>query len=386
MIHDGSLLIRDGVIDEVGTTRRVENLAPARDAVEISASGRVVMPGFVDSHTHLLFPPAGTADHDHTGAVRSIRASTGQRLHWRAQTYLEAMARHGTTTVEAKTGCGPDESAETKLLRVLAALKDNPLHVVPTFLLRLPHPDVAGARTVEESAEWVFREFLPKIRRRRFARFADLVCDAGPEWPGLSSRYFEAARQLGLACKLHADQAGSAGAIATAVRHFAASVDHLEYAGPDEVALLAGSGTMATLLPLASFCNGGRMAPARALIEAGVAVALASNFNPVHTPVMNMQTVIALACKNLKMTTAEAVSAATINGAHALGRAERVGSLEVGKLANLVILNTADYRELAQQFGTNLVHVTMKRGKMLYREGDVAARPPENLSLRTGWD
>src|ERR1022692_3780461 len=138
IISDGSLLIKDGVIDQVGPTRRVENLAAARGAVEISAVGRVVMPGFVDSHTHLVFPPPSTPVEEMEAAARAVRAGTGQRLQVRTQAYLEAMARHGTTTVEAKTGCGPDESAETKLLRVLAALKNNPLFVVPTFLFRLP--------------------------------------------------------------------------------------------------------------------------------------------------------------------------------------------------------------------------------------------------------
>lgn len=377
IIHDGSLLIRDGILAEVGPSRRVENLAQARGAVEISAAGRVVMPGFVDSHTHLAFPPEGAAGLDCASAARVVCASTTQRLEARARAYLEAMARHGTTTVEAKTGCGPDESAEIKVLRVLSTLKREPLDVIPSFLFRLP-PNLNGADSFRGAADWVFAELLPKIRRRHLAHFADVVWECEPARHECFVRYLQIARQLGFACKIHADQLCSA-AIAAAVDHLVVSIDHLEYATPAQAALLAGSGTIATLLPSASFHNSGCHAPARALIDAGVAVALATNFNPGHTPTLNMQTVVALACLRMGMTAAEAISAATINGAHALGCAERVGSLEFGKSADVLILNIADYRDLARRFGTNLVHMTMKRGEFIYKEGEVAPRPAEDL-------
>jgi imidazolonepropionase len=386
LISDGSLLIKDGVIEEVGPTRRVENLASARGAVEISAIGRVVMPGFVDSHTHLMFPPPGTSDEKMETATRAVNVTTGQRLQLRTQAYLEAMARHGTTTVEAKTGCGPDESAETKLLRVLAALKNDPLYVVPTFLFRVPQPGPTGDPGVRAAVEWVLTEFLPKIHRRRFAHFADLAWDGDPSRQEFFVRYLDAARKLGFPCKIHADDADPSGAIAMAIRHFAVTIDHLDHATPADVAMLAGTGTLATLLPCTSFCNGGSAAPARALIDAGVAVALATDFNPQHTQTLSMQTVVALACHRLEMTPAEAISASTINGAYALGRAERVGSLELGKMADLVILNTPDYRDLAQNFGMNLVHMTMKRGQVIYKEGDVAPRAARDFGLSPTWD
>src|SRR5947209_98026 len=160
IIPDGALLIRDGVLQEVGSTRRVENLAQARDAVEINAAGRVVMPGFVDSHTHLVFPQGGPWTEEHDDAARVVRASTGQRLEAKSRAHLEAMARHGTTTVEAKTGCGPDESAESKLLRVLSALKDDPVEVIPSFLLRLPTG--RDGCCSGDAAQWVIEELLPK--------------------------------------------------------------------------------------------------------------------------------------------------------------------------------------------------------------------------------
>jgi imidazolonepropionase len=381
IIQDGSLLIRDGIVEEVGTTRRVENLASARDAMEINAAGRVVMPGFVDCHTHLAFPPAGGADMDEETAARLVCSNTHQRLEARARSHLEAMARHGTTTVEAKTGCGANESAEMKILRVLSALKRDPLDVVTTFLLRLPS-DGRGEEARQAAIEWVCTEFLPKIRRRRLARFADLVWDSDGDSPECFARYLRLARGLGFACKIHAEQRSPAAAIVTAVEHLAVSISHLEHATAADVQPLGGSPTMVTLLPGVSFHNGGHHAPARALIDAGAAIALASNFNPCHTPMPSMQAVVALACLRMGLTAAEAISAATINGAHALGCADRVGSLEPGKSADLLLLEVSDYRELARQLGANLVRLTMKRGKPIYRAGEVARRPPrENLTV-----
>jgi imidazolonepropionase len=370
IIADGALLIRDGVLIEVGPTRRVENLERARGAVEISAAGRVVMPGFVDSHTHLLYPlPSGPEGAE---GARLVRAMTGQRLEVRARAWLEAMARHGTTTVEIKTGAGPDESAETKLLRVMAAFKRGALEVIPTFLLRLPP---GGDR-----AEWVLADLLPTIRKRRLARFADLAWDPAPALHECFGRYLELARSLGLGCKVHA--AGECpGAVALAVERSAASVDHLERATPADIAILAGCPTVATLLPCASFHDGGPYAPARALVDAGAAVALASNYNPRHTPALNMQTAVALACRQMGLTPAEAISAATVNGAHAVNCAARTGSIEPGKSADLLILNISDYRELGRQVGANVVHMTMKRGECIYEEAEVAPRAVEDVRL-----
>ncbi len=370
LIPDGALLIRDGVLLETGTTRRLENLAEARGAEDVNAAGRVVMPGFVDSHTHLAFPPPG-ADEGVEKSAGLIRATNGQRLEMRVRGYLQSMARHGATTVEVKTGCGPDESAETKILRVLAALKRDPLDVIPTFLFRLP---ASGEDRIEPAADAVIRDLMPKLKRRRLAQFADLAWEGGPARHDYFARFLAAARSLGFACKVHADQAAPGAAITAAVEQFAVSVDHLEHATAAEAALLAGSCTVATLLPCASFHGGGASAPARALIDAGAAVALATNFNPLHTPTLNPQTVVALASMRLGLTAAEAISAATINGAHALGRADRTGSLEPGKLADVLILNASDYRDLARDFGGNLVHRTMKRGEFIYTEGEVARR------------
>jgi imidazolonepropionase len=374
IITDGAVLIRNGVIFEVGPSRRVENLAAARFAVEINAAGRVVMPGFIDSHTHLAFPPAGVSASDQETAARVIRAATGQRLELRARAYLDAMARHGTTTVEIKTGCGPDDACEAKLLRLLAAVRIDPLEVIPSYLLRLP-PATAG-----DAVDWAVDHLLPRIRRRRSIDFADLAWNPDPAVLPYFERFLAAARILGFASRIHADGPSPDSAVALALSHGVAGMDHLEHATAEHARRLAAAGIVATLLPGVAFHNGGQLPPARALIDAGAPIALGTNFNPVHSPMLNMQTTVALACWRLRITLEEAISAATINGAYALRCAGRTGSLEPGKSADLVILNAPDYRDLSTCIGTNLVHLTMKRGKFIYKEGEVAPRPPDIIT------
>lgn len=383
VIHDGSLLVHDGVVVEVGTTRRIENLALARKAIEISAVGRVVMPGFVDSHTHLLFPPPGSFPLEMTTGARVIRSLSGMRLETRLRIHLESMARHGTTTVEVKTGSGPDGPAELKILRVLASIKHRAVDVLPTFLMRLPARNGLFGEAVPRACDFFSGELLPKIRRRRLAQFADLACEDDPSRTPAFRRCLETARREGLPCKLHADGRNPAEAVALAGEYHVASIDHLEHTSADEVSRLGRGNAIATLLPCASFHSDGRYAPARALIDAGAPIALASNFNPHHTPTLNMQAAIKLACLRMGMTPAEAISAATINGAHALRCAHKVGSLEPGKLADLLILNISDFRELAHHFGMNLVQRAMKRGELIYEEGEVAPRTPKDL--RPAW-
>ncbi|HWC96967.1 MAG TPA: amidohydrolase family protein [Candidatus Sulfopaludibacter sp.] len=377
IIGDGAILICDGVIKEVGPSRRLENLAGTRDAIEINAAGRVVMPGFVDSHTHLAFPLGDSADPAED--IRAVRSSTGARVAVRARSHLEAMARHGTTTVEVKTGCGPDETAETKLLRVLNELRSEPIDLISTFLFQLPGEDLDGAHNA--AAEWVFSDLMPKIRRRRLAGFADVAWNANPTSHCRSSRFLQVARQLGFGCRIHADAACAGAAILMGMEHLVAAIDHLEHATPEDAARLGAGSSVATLLPSAAFHQETPFAPARALIDSGAAVALASNFNPIHTPAWSMQTAVALACRYMKMTPAEAITAATFNGAYALGRSAQCGSLEPGKAADILILNVPDYRDVARHFGDNLVHLTMKRGVIIYQEGGVARLPDSQLRL-----
>ena len=380
IIYDGALLIRDGAVEEVGPTRRVENLAAARGAVEISAAGRVVMPGFVDSHTHLAFPMAPDGD-SLEAAAAAVRTVSSKRLAGRSRVHLESMARHGTTTIEAKTGCGSDERVETKLLRVLKSFARGPVDVIPTFLFRLAEPGEGGDAAVHGAANRVISEFLPKLRRRRLIEFADFRWDPAPHWQPVFARYLHASEQLELRRKMHAERFDAAALEPLGGTYPLVSLDHLEEATAEDAAAIRRCGAVATLSPTASLHGGKNYAPARALIDAGVPVALASNFDPLHTPTLNMQTVVALACMHMRMTAAEAINAAIINGAYAAGCADRVGSLEHGKSADLVILNVSDYRELANHFGMNLVHLTMKRGEFIYQEGDVAPVPAEDLRL-----
>jgi imidazolonepropionase len=293
------------------------------------------------------------------------------------------MVRHGTTTVEIKTGSGADDSAELKMLRVLGELKEGPPDIVATLLFRPPRG--LCPKEMEESLRQTCREFLPRIGRRRLVQFADLVWDdfdvplGEADYTAWFEGYFQAARSLGLGCKLHADAQGLAAAAHTAVAHHAVSIDHLEHATAADLVILSQSDTVATLLPCASFYGDGRYAPARALIDLGVPVAIATNFNGHQTPLFSMQAAVALACQRMGLTPAEAVCAATINGAHAAGRAGRVGSLECGKLADLLFLNVPDYRDLADSLGANLVHMVMKSGEIVYEEGAVQRRPVEDL-------
>ena len=349
------------------------------------------MPGFIDSHTHLLFPVPGAADGNFETAMHGLRATTAMQLKMRALVYLHAMARHGTTTVEVKIGSGTDPAAEMKILRVLAELREVPVEVVPSFLFRTPPTGYRGEDPFREMWNQILSEFLPRVRRRGLIEFADLnwgdfsqlVWEGCPDPAIRVETYFQVARSLGLGCKLHVDSGSVLAAAIAAARHHVASIDHLEHATAQDAAAVARSNAIATLLPCASFHSDERYARARALIEAGAPIALATNFNPHQTPSLSMQAAVSLACRRMGLTPAEAISAATINGAHALGCAGRIGSLEIGKFADLLFLNVSDYRELAHSLGANLVHMVMKRGEIVYEEGEVSRRPVEDL--RTVW-
>jgi imidazolonepropionase len=378
IIPDGAVLIRDGLVEQPGVTRRIENLDAARGAVEIDAGGRVVMPGFVDSHTHLFY---GSADADlddagerpsdlppvAAGVLRHLRLASARRIEARARLIIEAMVRHGTTTLEVKCGNNLGLSVELKLLRVLSALNRQPLELTATSLATPPGEGRERARQLE----WICSQLLPKLRRRKLACCADVSCERDAFTPEEARRYLIAARKLGFLLKVHTDQMSRCGGVPLAVELGAASVDHLEYAATDDLALLAQSQTIATLLPGFSHYLGRPFACARELIERGAAVALATNFHPHTSPTYSMQMVLSLACSHMNMTAAEAITAATINGAHALGMADTVGSLEPGKHANLVLFNASDYREIVHPFGVNQVHMVIVRGMIVYQEGRV---------------
>jgi imidazolonepropionase len=394
IVENGAVLIKDGVIVDAGPAHRVEKLPAARDACEVKATGRVVMPGFVDSHTHLIFGRPRLTDYEMRlagasygeiaaagggilSSVQAVRRMSAAQLRVQARAHIEAMALHGTTTLEAKSGYALDEAGELKTLHLLAKLNGDPLDIVPTYLgAHIVPPEYSGR--ADYYIDWVAANMMVGIARRKLARFVDIYCDDGAFTLDQSRRYLENARRLGFGLKIHAEQFARTGAAQLAVELEAASADHLEQAGAEDIRALAQSNTIATLLPGSVFHLGLRAyAPARALIEAGAAVALATDFNPGTSPTYSMQMVLSLACTEMRMTPAEAITAAAINGAHALRCADRVGSLEPGKQGDLIVLNASDYRELPYYFGTNNVHATIKAGRVL--EGPRRRRRPPHI-------
>jgi len=389
IIENGALLVEGDRIAAVGPASRVENLAKAKGAIELDVQGRIVLPGFVDCHTHLLYGAPRLDDFSMRIAgkdyeeiaregggilstVRRVRSMSTLRLREQARRELERMARCGTTTVEAKSGYALEEEGELRCLRILQSLDGEPVSVIPTFLgAHAVPPEFSG-----DADAWIDHlnaEILPAVARKKLARFADVYCDRNAFSLPQARRYLEAARRLGFELRIHAAQFQDVGAAALAAEMGARSADHLEHINRVSISVLARSRTVAVLLPgSVYFLGSSRYAPARALIEAGAAVALATDYNPGTSPVWNMQMILSLACTQMRMTPAEAISAATVNGAHALGIGGRTGSLEAGKQADFLILDASDYRELAYYIGANLVRATFKNGKLLEfpAEGD----------------
>jgi imidazolonepropionase len=274
------------------------------------------------------------------------------------------MIRHGTTTVEARSGYGLDESGELKSLRVAGRFDGAPIDVVATYFgARAVPPEYAGRG--EEYLHWLGDIVLEKICRRGLAEFVDVACGERAFAPELARRYLDRARALGLRCRVR-------GNATLAVEAEATSVSGVDTPLAIDAERLARSSTIAVLTPGAAFYSGSRRAPARTLIDHGVAVAVATGHDSVLCPIASLPAVMSIACTELRMSPAEVVSSATINAAHALGREKNCGSLEINKDADLILLNAGDYRELAFQFGTNLVHTTIKRGEIIYKEGAIS--------------
>jgi len=374
IIPDGAVLISDGIIRQVGTSRRVEALAEARQADDISAAGRVVMPGFVDSHAHVVAGPARPSEFWSREQCpetfwKPLQQTSRHTMEAQGMRLLEDFARHGTTMIEAKSGFGMTETGELKILRTHASLNRRTAMVASTFMGTRWLPP--GTST-EDYIDWMCTRMLPLIKRRGLAEFADIYCDRGVFSVEQARRYISAAKQLGFGLKMHAGVTANIGVVPEAVRFGADGISHAVFLNEADIKILSASNTIATLLPgPVFFTRTGHYPPARKLIDSGVAIALATNLNPQTCPSQNMQMMLVLACKNMGMTAAEAISAATINGAHSLRRADRVGSLECDKLADLIILGVSDYREMSYNFGINLVDTTIKNGRVLYERSRI---------------
>ncbi|MGH9703035.1 MAG: imidazolonepropionase, partial [Candidatus Acidiferrales bacterium] len=280
---------------------------------------------------------------------------------------LDDFAAHGTTTIEAKSGYGLDLANELKILRIQRSLNnEHHLDIVSTFLGAHVVPPEYRSRP-DQYVDLLVRRWIPQVALEGLAEFCDVYCDRGAFSVEQSRHILTAARACGMKLRLHAEQLARTGAAQLAVQLHAASADHLEKINSADIRSLAKSDVACTLLHGCCFHLGlDQYAPARKLIEAGAILALATDFNPGTSPTLNMQMILSLACTQMRVSPAEAISAATINGAYALGRQDRIGSLEVGKYADLAVFDLADYREIPYYFGVNHCVLTMKRGEIIY--------------------
>ena len=374
IIRDGGILIRDGKIDSVGPSDEIEK--NVGDAEVVDARGRVVMPGFVDAHTHLVFAGNRLDDFERRArgetyeqiakagggiwsTVEKTRAARDADLFAQAKHHANWFLRCGTTTVEAKSGYGLTVEDELKILRVMRQLKEEvPLEIVPTFLGAHAIPQ---ERSPDEYLDVVVTEMLPRVTAEKLAEFCDVFCERGYFNIDQARKILSAAKKVGLSLRGHVDQLTNSGGAKLMAEMGATTADHLEQTDEQGIAALKKANVQPVLLPGSVYALGSSRYPrAREMIEVGLAVVLATDFNPGSSPTPSMPMVLSLACTQMKMSPAEAITASTINAAYSVNRGDRIGSLEPGKLANFAIFDCEDYRELAYWFGvpqTHAVHV-----------------------------
>jgi imidazolonepropionase len=384
IIRDGAILVHEDRIAAVGTRRRIEKLPASRKAEKLDLKGKVVLPGFVDSHTHLIFPRSRAHEYEDRiagatyeeiarkgGGIRSTvkycRSASVDSLKARALDNLNIFAAHGTTTLESKSGYGLDWKSELKILMLLAALhQEHPIDIHRTFLGAHVVPLEFKARP-EKYVDLLVERWIPTVAITGLAEFCDVYCDRGAFTVAQSRRILMAGRAGGLVPRIHAEQLANTGASRLAIEVSAASADHLEKLNTTDIRSLGVSNVVCTLLPGCCFHLGlAHYAPARKLIDAGAILGLATDFNPGTSPTLSMPMILSLACTQMRMTPAEAITAATINPAYSLRVHDRVGSIEVGKFADIAAFDVADYREIPYYFGVNLCTMTMKRGAIIH--------------------
>ena len=388
VLSDAAVACVDGRIAAVGSTADVTKRYPEREAAEIlDARGRLVAPGFVDAHTHLPFAGSREAEFDLRArgatyeavaaagggirsSVRALRAIGEEDLTARVRTRLRRLLAHGITTVEAKSGYGLSLEAELKQLRALRAADDGGgPEVIATFLGAHEVPDEHRADR-EEYVWLLIDEMIPSVANERLARYCDVFCDRGVFTVEESRRILLGGRAHGLLPKLHADELADVGAAALAAEVGAVSADHLLHASDAGLLAMRERGTIAVLLPGTAFTLDLPYARARWMIEQGLPVALATDFNPGSTMSSSMSLAMTLAVTQMKMTPAEAWMAATSNAAAAVGEGERLGRLAEGFQADLCLFDTDDFRHVPYHYGVEHVHVVVKRGRLAYRRDD----------------
>jgi len=383
IINDGALLVRDTLIEKVGSRSKIERLIDS-DCEVIDAGGRVLMPGFVDAHTHPVF--AGTRVHEFEeraqgatyqqiaargggiqSTVNGTRAATIDELVVAGKRYADWFLVNGTTTVEAKSGYGLTPEDEIKLLRAIKRLDaETPLRYVPTFLGAHSVPAEYKSQR-EQYVSLVIDEMLPRVAEQKLAEYCDVFCESDVFSLDESAKILSAAREHGLGLRIHADQLSLSGGAQLAAELATITADHLEYTGAAGIAALKSAGVQPVLLPASVYALGSNHYPdARAMIDAGLAVILATDFNPGSSPTPSILMVLSLASTQIKMTAAEAITATTINAAYSLSRGDRIGSLEAGKIADFVIYDCDDYRQLAYFFGVMQARRVFVDGRQVF--------------------
>lgn len=393
IIEDGAMLVRDDLIEAVGRRREIESLIKG-DCEIIDAGRRVVMPGFVDAHTHPVFAGirANEFEQRASGAtyreiaargggirstVRATRTASLTDLVKAGKRYAQWFLRCGTTTIEAKSGYGLTTEDELKILRAIKKLnEETSLRYVPTFLGAHDIPAEYKPRR-DTYVNLVVNEMLPRVAQEKLAEYCDVFCEEDVFTVEESWQILSAARSHGLGLRVHADQLSLSGGAKLAAELNAATADHLENTDLTSILALKTAKVQPVLLPGSVYSLGSdQYPPARQMIDAGLTVVLATDFNPGSSPTPSMPMVLSLACTQMKMTPAEAITAATINAAYSLGRGDEIGSLEKGKRADFVIHDCEDYRELAYFFGIELASQVYSGGRLVFSRSVVSeARP-----------
>jgi len=381
IINNAGVLCTDGKIEWVGPMCEWNRRLPD-DFSEFDASGKVVLPGFVDSHTHMMF--AGNRAHEFAlrsqgatyqqiaeagggilNTIKNVRAASKKELKRQTARYLTEMMRHGTTTVEIKSGYGLDLDSEIKMMEAIHELEqEEMMTVVPTFIGAHAIPP-EFKQNKKAYVELLINEMIPYVGRRALAMFCDVFCEKGYFELEDSERILTAGRNVGLLSKIHADELNPLGGAQLAAKVGAVSADHLEHVSDAGIAAMRDAGVVGTLLPGVSFFLNHGYAPARKLIDGGVAVAIASDFNPGSCMSFSMPMMMTIACTQMKMTPEEALTASTLNGAAALNLSSFIGSVEAGKNADLIVANVPDTTFLAYHFGANHIVTTIKNGTIL---------------------